>query len=432
MKNNGFNSMEKLGWGTYNQWLGRLQASTAKTAGSNFRRYMAWVEREGGKFSAYTPDQMIEYQRAANNEQRYELLDLAQRYIGGLEGRGGYIRCQYHNIRSFFAHMRAELPQDTSFKVRGTVEKVVGHLDAEEIQKMILSCNSMYQAIFMSMFSAALDKEMFLYWNLNGLAQLREDLKRDPEVIKITLPGRKSQRNESPYFSYVCSDAVALLKKWLPEREKLVKLFSKRYPGYVDPGAIFLGQKGEPIGKLAIHQVWARHCRRMGLLRSKVTGGAPRFGKNLHELRDSYRTLWQKSGGDPVVAEFSMGHVVDRLGYNKSFEDEDWVKQEYLKAAPWLNVLSSPKPHGFEERDEVRHLQRELEEARHRLDHVDDMEAQISGLRAQLEQRGGLKELQQQLEEHQRTLDLMMPAFNMAHKMLEERKEYEKFRGSPS
>lgn len=371
MKNNGIVFMETAGWTTYNQWLGRLKASTAKTAGSNFTRFMVWVGREGGKFSAYTPDQMIGFQRSANNEQRYELLDLAQRYIGSLEGRGGYVRNQYNCIRSFFAHSRAELPSDPTFKARGTVEKVVGHLDGGEIRDIVLSCNAMYQAVYMSMFSAALDREMFLYWNLNGLPQLREDLRRDPEVIKISLPGRKSMRDEAPYYSYVCSDAVELLKKWLPEREKLVALFSKRYEGYKDPGSIFIGQKGEPIGKLAIHQVWSRHCRRLGLLSSKTNGGALRYGKNLHELRDSYRSLFQKSGADPVVAEFCMGHVVDKLGYNKATQDEDWTREEYLKAMPWLNVLSSPKPHGFEDRDEVKRLQRELDETRRKLEQRD-------------------------------------------------------------
>jgi hypothetical protein len=384
MENNRINSVEKPGYNAYNQWLGRLKASTAKTASSNFLRYMAWVEKEGGKFSAYTPDQMVEYQKAANNEQRYELLDLAQRYIGGLEGRGGYIRNQYNCIRSFFTHSRAELPRDPLFKARGTVEKVVGHLDAAEIRDIVLSCNAMYQAVFMSMFSAALDREMFLYWNLNGLAQLREDLKKDPEVIRVSLPGRKAMRNEAPYYSFVCSDAVELLKKWLIQREKLVKLFSKRYEGYEDPGAIFLGQKGEPVGKIAIHSVWIHHCRRLGLLSSKTNGGAPRFGKNLHELRDSYRSLFQKSGADIIVAEFSMGHTVDKLGYNKATQDEDWVREEYLKAMPWLNVLSSPKPHGFEERDEVRRLQRDLEEAKRKLDHVGDMEATVQTLKTQL------------------------------------------------
>lgn len=366
MENNGENiKMDPIpGWETYRFWLNRLKPSTAKTAGSNFMRWMDWLGREGGKFQSFSPDQMIEYQRSVNNEQRYELLDLAQRYIGGLKGRTGYVKNQYNTVRSFFAHNRAELPQDPAFKVRGTVEKVVGYLEASEIRDVILSCNSMYQAVFTSMFSAALDKEMFVYWNTHGWDKLRSDLRGDPKAIRIDLPGRKSLRNEAPYYSFVCNDAVDLLRRWLLEREKLIRLYTKRYPGYVDPGSIFIGQKGEPIGKLAIHQVWSRHCRRLGLLNAKMNGGANRFGKNLHELRDSFRSLYQKSGADTTVAEFCMGHVVDKLGYNKATQDEEWTRGEYMKAMTWLNILSSPKPHGFEDRDEVKRLQRDLEEAK--------------------------------------------------------------------
>jgi len=46
------------------------------------------------------------------------------------------------------------------------------------------------------------------------------------------------------------------------------------------------------------------------------------------------------SGAAPAVAEFMMGHVVDPLGYNKFWRDPDYVAGEFLKAEPWLNVVS--------------------------------------------------------------------------------------------
>jgi len=371
--------MNQPGWESYRLWLNKLRPSTAKTAGSNFRRWMDWVRAHGNKFSGFTPDQMIEHQRKANNEERYELLDLLQQYIGGLEGRPGYIRNQYNNVRSFFVHSRAELPAD-KFQVKGTVEAVMGKLEPDEIRKLILSCNQMYQAVYTAMFQAALGREEFIWWNTHGLEQLREDLKGDPQLIKITLPGRKKLRFEKPYYTFVTGDGVKLLKRWMAERENVIQLYRKRYgESYEDPGAIFIGQKGEPIGKLAISQVWSRRARRLGLLNHRGSGGAPRYGKSLHELRDSYRSLWEKTGAEKSVAEFCMGHTVDVYGYNKAHQDEDWVREEYLKAAPWLNIFSSGRPFNQVDKNEVELLRRELEEAKREL-------------RAQLEQRSQREE----------------------------------------
>ncbi len=79
-------------------------------------------------------------------------------------------------------------------------------------------------------------------------------------------------------------------------------------------------------------------------------------GKHLHELRDLFRTRWHKSAADPVVAEFLMGHQVDPLGYNKAMKDEGYTKIEYLKALPWLNILSedpSKVPRELHERQQL-------------------------------------------------------------------------------
>jgi hypothetical protein len=65
-----------------------------------------------------------------------------------------------------------------------------------------------------------------------------------------------------------------------------------------------------------------------------------RYGKNLHELRDLFRTQWEKSGSSPVGAEFCMGHTVDPLGYNKAYRDEAYTRNLYNKTSSWLNILS--------------------------------------------------------------------------------------------
>ncbi|MGD0804039.1 MAG: hypothetical protein ABSA11_08215 [Candidatus Bathyarchaeia archaeon] len=108
-----------------------------------------------------------------------------------------------------------------------------------------------------------------------------------------------------------------------------------------------------------------------------------RYGKNPHELRDTFRTRWHKSGADSLAAEFFMGHVVDPLGYNKAMEDIDYTRREYRKAERWLNVLSEdPSKVDAGEVEDLQAKIRELEahdaEMRNNQTRMASIEAQLN------------------------------------------------------
>ena len=94
-----------------------------------------------------------------------------------------------------------------------------------------------------------------------------------------------------------------------------------------------------------------------------------RYGKNLHELRDLFRTRWEKSGARGAAAEFFMGHVVDPLDYNKAYRDEAFARAQYLEAEPWLNVVSE-EPSKVDV-GEVRSLRHQLDDLESRLEKRD-------------------------------------------------------------
>ena len=89
-----------------------------------------------------------------------------------------------------------------------------------------------------------------------------------------------------------------------------------------------------------------------------------RYGKSLHELRDVFRTQWTKAPDRPApeVGEFLMGHGSgDPNEYDKFYKDVEWVQDEYLKALPMLQIVSSGVPFGLIEKREIKETEQRLE-----------------------------------------------------------------------
>jgi hypothetical protein len=365
---NGYTDMENWKTPKVEIWLNRLSPATARVNTSIFRNFMIWVKDNGGKFADFTPDQMIEHQDEAVNSNRYELVDLMQGFIQSLEGRrAGYKRKVRSTIRSFFAHNRVELPKDPRFIIRTDVQRVVGTLTLKEARRVILAVNPAYKAVFLSMLQGGMGKAEFEYWNLNGWESLKKQLRDDPKVIRVDLPGRKKARNIRPYFTLLGSDAIDAINNWLQHRPEKLPTYhpddmrkdpEKRRIQKEEPNtSIFTGKYHTPILADAAAPYWTRFCKRLGIVpKEEDANRGSRYGKNLHELRTLFRSQWEKSPGKISVAEYLMGHEVDPLDYNQAFRDEKWTRGEYLKALPMLQIISSGKPFGQVQEDEVIHL----------------------------------------------------------------------------
>lgn len=352
---------------TVSNWMGRLSKSSHKGMLHHFSTWIKWVRENGDKFSGFSPEDFVEFQREAGNGERYEVLDLIQRYIGTLEGRGGYKKTTYSNIRSFFRHNRVELPQDPTFTVRAEKPKILGTLTVEEIKHVIISSNPCYQAVFTSMFQGGMGLEEVVFWSENGLEALKQNLREDLDVLKVNLPGRKKFRNEYPFYTLLGSDSIEALRNWLKHRpetcveyhpddmEKRAK--NRRVINREPTTAIFTNQFGNGISKHSVGMYWNKHMKRLG-----IRQGGRGDGKNIHEMRDVFRSLYAKSGRAPEVVEFLMGHQIDKLGYNKAHQDDSWVIKEYVKALPMFQIMSSGMPFGQVDLDEVEKQATEIEE----------------------------------------------------------------------
>jgi hypothetical protein len=295
---------------------------------------MVWVVQSGSEFVGYSPDQLVEYQRAASNSDVYTILDrLIIPYLQGKEGTHGYLSLIMGTIRSFFLHNRATLPRDTVYKIKPTRPPVRGDLSLEDIRSLILSSKPVYQAIFTSMFMGGMDQSTFVYWNENGWEDLENKLRKVKNtdeiwIHKIRVPGRKAGRNIKDFYTFIGRDALKVISE---------------YVGHERPQgarAIFVNNHGDPISKNAIYQYWNRHMRKIGLV-SREKGKDNRTGKNPHELRDVFRSRWRLSGVDVEIAEFLLGHDIDKLGYDKSpHYFPDWFEEQYELAMPYLNIMT--------------------------------------------------------------------------------------------
>ncbi|MBM3291921.1 hypothetical protein FJY84_04505 [Candidatus Bathyarchaeota archaeon] len=328
---------------TVNKWLERLSPSTQRLNKDSIKRFIKWLSIYGGEFKNYTPDDLIEYQKNANNGNKFNILDYIEKYVSNVNGTTSYKKNIYNQLRSFFLHNRTELPKDPSFKIRGNREKIQGILKIEEIRDLILSSSLMYQSVFMAMFSAGLGSEELVYWSNNGWDKLKKDIENEEKIISIKLPGRKGRKNEAPFFSYLGGDALEKLNGWANIRP-------------INSKSIFIDQHGNPLTKKGLYMYWFRHLNKLGYSERqfKRTGRAP------HELRDCFRSQWAKSGANSDIAESMMGHVVDPLGYNKAYLDQDFAKKEYRKALPFLNIFSSNRPYGQVSEEIVNDLQEQI------------------------------------------------------------------------
>ena len=108
-------------------------------------------------------------------------------------------------------------------------------------------------------------------------------------------------------------------------------------------------------------------------------------GKNLHELRDVFRSQWAKSPAKGEVAEFLLGHSIDPLSYNKAWRDLQFYRQEYVKALPYLQILSSGRPYHLVGEDEVKQLLHEVALIRGKRDDVELLKQRLEEVTEQME-----------------------------------------------
>jgi len=115
-------------------WLGRVGPRSRPTYGAAFRLFMRWLS---GRTSWLGVDASGLLVRQAEAEDPYELLDLLQEFVSGLDRGAKSKQLVYAAVKSFFMHNRCALPDDRGFRIRGTKPPVVPRLSLNDVSNLV-------------------------------------------------------------------------------------------------------------------------------------------------------------------------------------------------------------------------------------------------------------------------------------------------------
>jgi len=329
-------------------YFSRLKPKTRPVTESIMNNFFSWLEENSERFGSMTPDELIEYQKENKD---YKLLDSIQHWIRDNDHlRSKTTQRYYSAVTSFFAHNRVPLPADPMYNTpESDTPPVSGNLELGEIIQLIEASNPMYRAVITSMVQGIMGASEFEYWNFHGLESLRTQLENEVHPIKVEFPsGRK--HNPDPFYTFIGKDAINEIKRYFKTRPE-----NDEY--------IFITRFKNPLTADTLRKYWNFKIKALNIV-TPVKGAkhprAVRYGKSPHEIRDTMRSRWRLSGCDAEVAEFFMGHSLDAYNYDKSPKHyEEWFREQYMKAEPWLNILSEDPQ--MVSREEVERLRRELE-----------------------------------------------------------------------
>lgn len=415
-------------------WLNRLTEGTRRRYMDYAYDYFNWLFENGGEFSGKSPEELLDLQEETSGRASYAQVRMLQSWVSQRDGRAGTKQSMLSAVLSFYKHNYVPLPKDPTFTVKGDLPSVVGSLAVEDLKKIILSSNTLYQAVFLCMFQGSMGEAGLEHFSRQGY-EIQEQIREGKRRLRVDLPGRKRKKNVTPYFTFIGRDGVKTLRRYLEEERGTIRRGEH----------LFINEKGKPVSKEDIRKYWHRHAVEVGVIR-QVTPPCPscggetrryrskkggthkvyyecnncgvvtpasevkmrragiRYGCNPHEMRDTFRSEWDLSPAKGVAAEFFMGHNIDPNMYNKIMRlHPEWAEEQYRLAEPYLNILSQePRKVGVERVGELEEtletLKSQLREERTRRELY---EQELKKLRARV---NGLAETREPIHEAMDTL----------------------------
>lgn len=324
------------------EWLGQLAPATRKGYKSHILDFERFCKRQGAFQSL---GEMVAFQEGAAGRDRFKIVDLAVAWVRERGGRARSMRLRFSVARSFFLHLRVELPR-IPVRFMPDTDAVVGELTREKFVTLVRSAGVRNRAIYLTLFQGLMDQARFIQFNVKYGFALGEHIKRGVNTpFKVEfLKGRKE--NEQTFSSFI---------GW--EAQEAWKVYFETIRGYPKQGeAAALDQWGKPLSKWGIYHCHMNLLRKLNFIKDGGKKLQNRYGLNLHEIRDVARSELERVRGvkygpkdDDVFntnsAEFWMGHTVDKYFYNKIWKmDPEYNLKQYRFAEKYLNIVSGETP----------------------------------------------------------------------------------------
>jgi integrase len=229
-------------------------------------------------------------------------------------------RTAQYGARSFLLSQNEDLMLPKSNLKQPDLVKDPVYLTWDEANKICDAASLPYSLVFKIM--------LYCGWGIGELLKFNKNETWDAvkaklssgngEYFRFGFKGRKSNRRS--FYSLIpaklLADAIALEAKG---KIKLPLSYQKK-----DGTSVPLDEKNVIINRRYLESAFETALKRAPII---LTQGHP----SPHELRDTFFTRSVQVGCADSAANFTMGHVVDKLGYNKCDRDEKWLWGELNK-----------------------------------------------------------------------------------------------------
>jgi len=345
-------------------WVeGLTEGPSRKHGVYSLHRYTRWRR---AKSLEYDPEKWVAECRDGTVKTLIAHLKTLQEYVRSPEFDGDDNETRkkhYFRIRGFYEANFVPLP-DVKLKLPANGNnKVEVEVTASSFLQMagkVLSTGRLCardRSIILTMIQSGMDASTLTdVFNYAGYPQLVSVFgSGDPGAwdtaecpVKVELFRPKSSHR---FYSFLDVDGIDALKDWLGVRTRdfgRIRTFDPKTPNELATSEpIYVNRYGQALVPHTVTGIFRESGKRAGVSiepserPEQFKGARIRYAWHSHECRDTIRTL-ARGRADTVVAEFILGHEIDRLGYDKSpWNDSEYFRREYAKMArPWLNPIS--------------------------------------------------------------------------------------------
>jgi len=374
-----------LEYDSVKRWSKGLKEGTGRRTGLyHLARYLEYLMKIGIR---KTPDQLIENCIDGNNHTLIEHLDMIKGFVEG-DTLGSLRKSAreriYASIRSFYTHNRVHLLREPlRFNDdNSVVTREQGSIMLDHIRKAVShkGCSVRDRAIILCMMQSGMDDSTLAdVFNYVAYPQMVKQFGSEDHTlwaldkcpIRIDLVRPKTKHR---YYSFIDRDAVEALKDWLNVRQsltgkKLTIRLNQKPNELPKSDAIFIVKNGQPLRAYLVSKIFRDVGVEAGIIirpnekAERFKGASRRYAFHSHEVRDLLKSLARVCGVDTPVADFFLGHSIDKFGYDKSpWNFPDHLREQYMKMSHFINVLTQPSFQQGSDSEDVNRKLAELEE----------------------------------------------------------------------